>query len=288
MAETINLTNDQINLEEQTRSSIARTLAERTERFNAQQPAVVATPEPTTPLAAALARLAAPAPIAPPRDLPSTQMQLAPLLSKARSLVRRFDELRDQIGDRANDYAALDMGRIVKLIPPTTDSENWARLNALINASKEIAGTLAASNYSSMTHLIGIAQRFHDGGITEYQDPRDRGKALYNPGVAIRYMEDQVKKFEVTVSALANNIQTVALMEPLIAADLVLVQAAPVVPEPAPERLAMHQKLPLETPKNSYVANYDPREPVPVKDESVKVEQVDGGTHITTVSRRAE
>jgi hypothetical protein len=289
MADAITPLNaDQVIAEEQSRAQLAKALTDRTERFNQQAPPVVATPEPPkTPLAAALAALSAPAPIAPPRDLNATRAQLDPLLKKARELMRKYDELKSEIGDRAADYSMLDMARIVKILPPTTDSLNWSRLTSLVNAAKEITGTFMANNYSEMSRLVGVIQMFADGAITEYQDQNDRSRALYNPGVATRYMTDQVKKFEVTVGALVNNLKTITLMEPLIAADLVLVQAAPVVPEVAPERMPMHQKLPNERP-TSYHTDFDPREPAPQPDTSVKVERIADGFHTTTTERRAQ
>ena len=282
------LTAEQIAAEESNRNILARALAAKSAAFEAQsQPVITAAPEPKTPLAAALSKLSAPAPIAPPRDLALTQMQLAPLLTKARALVRRFDELRDEIGDKAGDYSALDMARIVKLIPPTTDSLNWARLASLIGASKDISVILSASNYSSMQRTIGVAQQFHDGAITDWSDPQDRKTVIYNAGVAVRFMEDQVKKFENTVSALANAIRTVVDLEPKVAADLVLVCAAPVVPEAAPERLALNQKLPKDRPTSSFI-DFDPRQPEPQRDDSVRVEKIADGFHTTTVNRKAE
>jgi hypothetical protein len=272
-----------IATEEQNRSAIARVLAERSERFNAQQPAVVAAPEVRTPLAAALSKLSAPAPLAPPRDLNATQAQLLPLLRKARDLMKKYDDLRVEIGERAADYSMLDMQRITKILPPTNDGENWARLNALVNAAREITGTFAAQNYFEMSRLIPIVQQFASGEITEYQDSQDRSRALYNPGVCIRYTEDQVKKFEVTVSALANNARTITLMEPLVAADLLLVQAAPIVPEPAPERMAVNQRLPTDLAKN-YSTDFDPRQHDVAPPDRVHVTQVADGHH--TISTR--
>jgi hypothetical protein len=282
------LTAEQIASEESNRYILARALAAKSAAFEAaQQPVVAATPEPKTPLAAALSKLATPAPIAPPRDLASTQMQLTPILRKARELLHKYDTLKSEVGDKADDYAQLDMARIVKILPPTTDSENWTRLNALVGAAREIARTFTATNYSEMARLVGVVQQFADGTISEYQDPHDRSRALYNPGVAIRYTTEQVAKFANTVNSLATNFKTVTLMEPLVAADLLLVQAAPVVPEVAPSRMPLHQKLPKDRPTSSAV-DFDPREPTPQHDDSVRVEQIADGFHTTTTQRRAE
>jgi hypothetical protein len=102
-------------------------------------------------------------------------------------------------------------------------------------------------------------------------------------------MGEQTARFLNCVNALANNIRLIGELEPKVAADLVLVQAAPVVPEPAPERLAMHQRLPNERPR-SYDDSGDPRVifAESTTPDTVKVEPVAGGTHITTTQRRAE
>jgi hypothetical protein len=282
---TPTLTAAQITAEDANRKAMAAALAARTAAFEkSQQPVAAVAVEPKTPLAATLARLSAPAPIAPPRDLASTQTQLAPMLAKARALVRRFDALREEIGEKAQDYAQLDMKRITQLIPPTTDSENWARLNSLVNAARDIVRTFTATNYSDMARLIGIVQQFADGTITEYQDPQDRSRALYNPGVCIRYMGEQTARFLNCVNALANNVRLITAMEPMIAADLLVVTAAQVTPEPAPERLPMNQRLPNERP-TSYLTPYDPRDPEPQRDDSVKVEPVADGFHAVTTRR---
>jgi hypothetical protein len=285
---TTPLTADQITAEEQSRAQLAKALADRTAKFNQQAQPVVVAVEPKTPLAATLAKLSAPAPVAPPRDLHLTRAQLDPLLRKARELMAKYAALQTEIGDRAGDYAALDMARITRILPPTTESENWARLNALVNAAKEIVTTFQAVNYSEMAKLVPIVQKFATGEIEEYQDPVDRSRALYNAGVATRYMTQEVAKFANVVNALANNLKTITLMEPLVAADLLVVQAAPAVAEPAPERLALNQRLPNERPK-SYADSGDPRVifAEPTQPDTAKVTEVAGGTHIETVRRPA-
>jgi hypothetical protein len=270
--------------EEQTRNALARALAEKSERFNAQVPTIAASAEkPASPLAARLAELSTPAP-QPKRELSGAAHALQPLAVKATELLARFDAAKSKMTDAVAEYAVVDIKRIVNLVPPSDAlGSNWFRLRELVNASKEISSLLANSTYDAFAKLTNIITQFATGAITTYAPPVDgkRDGALVNADAALLHFKIQLDRFENNVTAFENYLGVIATFEPLVMADFKLAEQAPATPA---EMLPAAREI-KPAPQPTY-ANWDPlAPPAAPKDDRVAEIAVEGGVKFVTTRR---
>jgi hypothetical protein len=277
---TPQLTETQITAEDATRRQLAAALAQRTEKFNNQAPAVVAVAEtkPATPLAARLAELSTPAP-SPKTELSGAARSLRPLIEKATALMARFDAERAKVTDAIAQYAIADVRRIVNLVPPSDDlGSNWFRLRELVSASKEVTSLVASSTYADFAKLTGIVEQFASGAITTYVSPeRNRNDAIPSADAALMYYEPMVKRFENNVTAFEGWLALIAQYEPLVIADFKLAEQAPALKVDVLPVAVEIRERPM------HYGNYDPFNPPAPRDESVKEVVVEGGVRIGSV-----
>jgi hypothetical protein len=296
------MTDSQIAIEDANRKQIARGLAARTAAFEAaQQPIVAVEEKATTSLAARLRQLATPKEVT--RAARTTAHDaLARIIPTGDALLARYNAAKAAIGDRAQDYAAIpfttyghELPPILQAIPPKVHpgqdfAWNHFAIKMLVTAARDISTTLASETYGAFVTLTNVMRQFESGVITGYlgADPGkpDRFSAIPNIGTALRTYEEALPKFKNVVDALEQNIAIVERNEALVVEDLATATATPIEAVPQ-QAVPVHQKLPLEAPRN-YHTDFDPREPAPVPDTSVKVEAVADGYHITTTQRRAE
>jgi hypothetical protein len=302
---TTQLTAAEAAAEDANRKQIAAGLAARTAKFNETAPAVVAVEEPKQkPSLAGLLRQ-----IGTPREMTraartAAHDALARVLPTGAALLARYDAVKAAIGDRAQDFAAIPLPMhgnqlppIMQAIPPKVHPNqdyawNHFAIKTLVNAAREISTTLASDTYRAFTALTDVMRKFESGQIREYMgdDPSkyDRFTSIPDIGTALRTYEAALPTFKNVVDALEANAAIVERNEKLIAEDLATIFNVQPIEQVPQQTIALHQKLPVEQPR-SYATDFgDPREHAIAEPDTVKIEAVDGGAHITTVRRRAE